>query len=246
MSSVYSVLKKHATQMHSTSNQYSSPNEAVNFDLGCIFIAVPKTGTTSIRSQVRSRGPYMIDNPHLTISQIQSIFYPYFLKCSLGRNNNFPFSGEVESDSSVREKSRKLFSKMFKFGSVRNPWARTFSLYRRKEGIQVSSQISFSEFVGAICCASETCVHPLKTVSQLDWFRDENGMVVMDYIFKLEEIGKACEEIRELTGGRVILDNQRRNVNPMKASYKDAYTLKDRKLVEKLFQEEIDFFGYIF
>ena len=188
----------------------------------------------------------MIDNRHLTISQIQSIFYPYFLKCSLGRNNNFPVSGEVESDASVRQKSRELFSKMFKFGSVRNPWARTFSLYRRKEGIQVSSQISFSEFVGAICCASETCVHPLKTVSQLDWFRDENGVVVMDYIFKLEEIGKACEEIRERTGGRVTLENQRRNVNPIKASYKDAYTLKDRKLVEKLFQEEIDFFEYIF
>ena len=188
----------------------------------------------------------MIDNQHLTIAQIQSIFYPYFLKCNLGRNDNFPVSGEVESDARVREKSRELFSKMFKFGSVRNPWARTFSLYRRKEGIQVSSQISFSEFVGAICCASETCVHPLKTMSQLDWFRDENGMVAMDYIFKLEEIGKACEEIRERTGGRVSLKNQRKNVNPIKASYKDAYTLKDRKIIEKLFQEEIDFFEYIF
>jgi hypothetical protein len=83
-------------------------------------------------------------------------------------------------------------------------------------------------------------------VSQLDWFRDENGAVAIDYIFKLEEISKACEEIRERTGGCVILENQRRNANPIKASYKDAYTLQDRKLIEKLFQEEIDFFEYIF
>ena len=188
----------------------------------------------------------MIDNPHLTISQIQSIFYPYFLKCSLGRNDHFPMSSDVSSDSNVRENSRELFSKLFKFGSVRNPWARVFSLYRRNEGVQVSSQFSFSEFVGAIRCASETCVHPLKTMSQLDWFRDENGVVVMDYIFKLEEIGKACEEILELTGGRVKIENQRRNVNPIRASYKDAYSLQDRKLIDKLFQEEIDFFKYVF
>jgi hypothetical protein len=135
---------------------------------------------------------------------------------------------------------------MFKFGSVRNPWARTFSLYRRREGVQVSNQISFSEFVGAISCASDTCFHPLKTMSQLDWFRDENGVVAMDYIFKLEDIGKACEEIRERTEGRVTLENLRRNVNPIKASYRDAYTLQDRKLIERLFQEEIDFFEYVF
>ena len=68
----------------------------------------------------------------------------------------------------------------------------------------------------------------------------------MDYIFKLEEIFKACEEIRERTGGRVKIENLRKNANPMKASYRDAYTLQDRKLIEKLFREEIDFFEYVF
>ena len=232
--------------MHLACSQYKSPNEAVNFDLNCIFIAVPKTGTTTVRSQVRSLGPFMIDNPHLSLAQIQSILYPYILKCNLGRNCNFPTPRELATDREVREDAIELFSTMFKFGSVRNPWARMFSMYRRKEGVQVSSQIPFSEFINNIQYASDTCLHPLKMASQLDWFRDKKGKIAMDYIFKLEEIEKAIEQIEEMSNGRITIQNKKKNVNPQSASYKDAYTQKEVKIVERLFQEEIEYLGYTF
>ena len=46
-------------------------NEAVNLEQNWIFVAIPKTGTTSIREQTRQNGTPLIPNPHLNILQIK-------------------------------------------------------------------------------------------------------------------------------------------------------------------------------
>lgn len=228
------------------SERFKAPNEAVNFELGCIFIAVPKTGTSSVRGQVRSSGPFLIRNSHLTLSQVKSTLYTYLLSCSLGKNTSFPAGENVKDELEVRSHFNITFGEMFKFGSVRNPWARTYSLYRRREGIQTSGQMSFPEFVESIRYASDTCVHPLRTRSQLDWFKDEQGDVKMDYIFKLEEIDLAIRHIMEVTNGRIALKNLKENVNPGQQSYRDVYTDKEKKHIQRLFEEDIEYFGYSF
>lgn len=65
-------------------------NQAVNFDKECIFIAVPKTGTTSIRSQLKQEGTPLIKNAHLNIIQIRDCLYVYLLKQAVGGNTSFP------------------------------------------------------------------------------------------------------------------------------------------------------------
>ena len=160
-------------------------NEAVNFDKKCIFVAVPKTGSTTVRSQMRQLGVPLIENPHLNIIQIRDALYVYLLKEALGKNKRFPTSN-VLADAEIRQKARETFDGFFKFSAVRNPWARAVSLYFRREGVKTSEGISFEEFCKHHWYSSDTCSHPTLHQNQFDWLSDENGELIMDYVFKLE------------------------------------------------------------
>ncbi len=66
------LLKKITRKVSRNASTPQSPeplilNEAVNFEKQCIFIAVPKTGTTSVRVQIGQQGTPLIPNPHLDI-----------------------------------------------------------------------------------------------------------------------------------------------------------------------------------
>ena len=59
-------------------------NEAVHSETRVISIAIPKTGTTTVRSQIRQHGTSLISNAHLDIMQVRDALYVYLLKNSLG------------------------------------------------------------------------------------------------------------------------------------------------------------------
>src|SRR4029077_4663650 len=95
-------------------SEFSSPNEAINFDKQVIFIAVPKTGTTSVRNQLRSQGPFLVPNSHLDITQLRSLLYFWSLRKILGTNARFP-NGGMPSDTQIRADSEQTFRRFFKF-----------------------------------------------------------------------------------------------------------------------------------
>ncbi|MCP4747062.1 MAG: sulfotransferase family protein [Desulfobacteraceae bacterium] len=222
-------------------------NEAVNFEKQCIFIAVPKTGTTSVRSQLKQQGAPLIGNPHLNIVQVRDSLYVYFLKQALGQNKSFP-SESISSDADLRSKAKEVFYSFFKFSAVRNPWARTVSLYSRREGVKTRDKISFEEFCKNHFYASDTCYHPTLHQNQLDWLCDENGRCIVDYVYRLEDFDQAINEITERTNGRVRLESKNANRNPNSDSrlYRDLYTEETRKLIAKRFERDIDNFKYTF
>jgi hypothetical protein len=222
-------------------------NESVNFDKQCIFIAIPKTGTTSIRSQLKQPGIPLIKNPHLNIVQVRDSLYVYFLKETLGKNDSFP-SDSVPSDADIRLKVKEVFENFFKFSSVRNPWARAVSMYSRREGVKIKDNLSFEEFCRNHLYASDTCLHPTLHRNQLDWLCDENGQCIMDYVYRLEDFNKSIIEISELTNGRVQLECTNANQNPdsESRSYRDLYSDETRKLIAKRFEKDIDEFKYTF
>ena len=124
---------------------YDFINEAINFKLQCIFIAIPKTGSTSVRRQIRQKGIPWIPSPHLNILQVRDLIYPHLLRSSLKQNLTFP-SKNIPADKDIRSLSKQIFKNFFKFSAVRNPWARAASLYFRNETIQVREKISFDNF----------------------------------------------------------------------------------------------------
>ena len=222
-------------------------NEAVNVEKESIFIAIPKTGTTTVRTQLRQPGTPIINNPHLNIVQVRSLIYVYLLKENLGKNRGFP-NHDHPSDADLREKAKHLFDTFFKFSAVRNPWARAVSLYARREGIKLKDNMAFAAFCEQHMYASDTSVHPTLHQNQYDWLCDQDGRILVDYFYKIEAFEQAIHEIRERTNGRIVLENVQRNQNPHSKSttYRDLYNDQSRKIIAKRFEKDIDYFKYTF
>lgn len=224
------------------------PNQAVNFDKRCIHIAIPKTGSNTVRSQLRPKGEPLIANPHLDILQVRDAICFYFLKKSSANNNSYPTKESLPNYADVRKQAATTFDSFFKFGPVRNPWARAVSLYHRREGIPMSGQMTFEEFCENHLYASDTCVYPTLHRNQLDWFCDEHGNFIMDYVFKIEEFETAIKEIEERTERRIKLEYRKANANPASRAqdYRKAYTSRTKNLIGDQFKTDIEYFGYEF
>ena len=219
-------------------------NESVNFSKKSIFVAIPKTGTTSVRRQLREFGSPVIRQPHLSIAQIKKIFYVYALKNNLSKNRQFP-SKSILDEKEVSELADKLFYSFFKFAGVRNPFSRVVSLYNRREGNQHKNKMNFKQFCYKINYSSDTCLHPTLHKNQLDWLMIGNKMV-MDYIYKIENFSSAINQIYERTEGRLKIKNIYSNVNPKSFSnnYHDYYDVETKNLIYKKFQKDFEHFEY--
>ena len=222
-------------------------NEAVHLEHKWIFIAIPKTGTTSIRTQLRQTGIPLIPNPHLNILQVRDAIDIFFLKKNLATNRSFP-SVEVKTYSQIRDDSVNFFSNAFKFASVRNPWERAVSLFFRKEGVRDQQNLSFDQFIENHLYASDTCVHPTLHKNQLDWICDDDGRILLDYIFKLENFSNAIKHIFERTNGLIRLENTVANKNEASKSseYRNLYSEKTKKMIARRFEKDIDTFRFTF
>ena len=142
---------------------------------------------------------------------------------------------EVRTYSQIKNDSASFFSNAFKFSSVRNPWERAVSLFFRKEGVQDQKNLSFDQFIENHLYASDTCVHPTLHKNQLDWICDDNGKILLDYVFKLENFSNAIEDIFERTNGLIRLENTVANKNESSKSseYRNLYSEKTKNMIAK-------------
>lgn len=202
----------------------------INHTLKCIFIEVPKTGSTSIRSIVGYS-----DKPHMNIKEIKEKFYE---ELSV-KDTNFLTRYIHNKRNDVK------WNSYFKFGFVRNPWDRIVSLYFRKEGIQMSDKMSFSEFVHWIENSSDTSIHPSKHKNQLDWFLNEKGDISVDFIGKFENL----EDDWKYISKQLNLDTSLPHANKSrvkKKHYTEYYTPELREIIADKFQKDIEYFSYKF
>jgi len=222
-------------------------NEAIIFEKKLIYIAVPKTGSSSIRRQLKKEGPYLMPYPHLDVLQIRELIYTWLLYNNLGQNKEFP-TADVKDDLELRAEAQRLFNDFFKFTIVRNPWARAVSLYFRKGGSPCTENPSFEEFCDRHIYASDTCLFPTRHKNQIDWVTDADGKIMVDYIGKVEELDESINEIASLTNNSIKLKNVNLNVNERSRSknYKDMYNQKTKNLIAKHFEKDIDLFKYTF
>ncbi len=207
----------------------------------CIFIEVPKTGSTSIRKIL---GYPII--PHLDLMQSKKEMinsFPY--------RNGYGILRRLDSlykyvPLQLRNKiTDNRFSNYFKFGFVRNPWDRVVSQYFRKEGIKMSKRISFEEFVKWIENSSDTSIHTSVHKNQLDWFTNEDGEVIADFIGKFERLNDDFEIAR----GKLGFNEGLLHANKSKIKrnhYTEYYNPKTSDIIAEKFKVDIEYFGYEF
>jgi len=167
--------------------------------------------------------------------------------------NNWPFTEKPNdtffkiyktvAPAIIRKKiGEVLFTHYFKFGFVRNPWDRVVSLYLRKEGIQMANRMTFEQFVFWIQNCTDTCIHPSRKRNQLDFFTNQDGKVLVDFIGKFENIDKDWEIICNKLGLLTLLPHKKKNNDRIK-HYMEYYTDLTRAIIQEKFIVDINYFS---
>ena len=139
------------------------------------------------------------------------------------------------------------YADYYRFGFVRNPWARILSWYlllHRNRPLELSEEQSrLEQFIstdactqGALCYFHYNC---------LDYFSDSNGKLKVDDIYRFENFHQPTSQLFI----RLRLPNHRLqplNNNQVIESYQDYYTKRTQRLVADKCKKDICYFGYQF
>lgn len=207
----------------------------------CIFVEIPKTGSTSIR---RILGAPQV--PHLDIWEIRRLMMSQLSDDKLRTERLRAGFYSLLPVDQRRRLGLSRFERFFKFGFVRNPWDRIVSLYSRQEGDQSHRAQSFTEFVRGIRYSSATCIHPSPHVNQLDRLVDPSGHLAVDYIGRFETLERDWRHICGRIGiADLPLPVTKKNKNKSD-HYSSFYTDETRHIVAERFRADIEFFAYEF
>lgn len=166
-------------------------------------------------------------------------------------NKDHAIRKEGNGHSLAREHDFRFYASYFKFGYVRNPWDRMVSYYHMMKENPTSNAghalwdyfrkinpDNFEEFLDK--CVDDTFVgNSLMNfaTNQIDYFVDKNGVLLVDYIGKVEE---------HLVDNPLGLDIPLTNASSIKKDYRSFYTDYTRKLIAERFKRDIEYFGYTY
>lgn len=155
------------------------------------------------------------------------------------------------------------YSDYFKFSFVRNPWSRLVSCYNDKinydsghvyeryenpfieylkEKKVFSEGMTFERFVEVICDISDDMAEA-HFRSQHLYLTDESGNILVDFIGRFEQLDNDFKFISEKLKVRIDLPHIRRG---KPRNYKDYYTTRAARMVERRYERDIEMFGYTY
>ncbi|MFB6257055.1 MAG: sulfotransferase family 2 domain-containing protein, partial [Flavobacteriales bacterium] len=155
--------------------------------------------------------------------------------------------------------SEEEFARMFKFTIVRNPYDRAVSCWKylmklypssvllgrpRKLGMRMSF-VRFLKELPRIWEEKEERHIATHTAPIWSDLTDEEGELLVDRIYRIEELDEALPELCDRLG--VQKDRiQRKNVSRDRGDHRRYYSKKARKWVEQLYGQDIERVGYEF
>lgn len=132
----------------------------------------------------------------------------------------------------------------YKFSVVRNPWDRVFSWYRNvvrdpihRQNFGITENCTFEEF-------TESHLDCWALDPQLDWLRDSNGRISMDYIGLFENLSETYAQIKNTLG--LPQAELPQMLNSKSVDYREHYSVTLRRRVAGKYAEEIEMFSYEF
>lgn len=150
-----------------------------------------------------------------------------------------------QSHIQAKELKRMLGSdwdSMYTFGLVRNPWDWQVSLYhymrQSSDHHQHELAKSLKDFKDYIYWRVNNEIR-----LQKNFFSDDKGNIIVDYIEKIENMDKFLEEISRKIG----YDINVKHLNKSKHThYTEYYDSETKRLVQNAFADDIEYFGYDF
>jgi hypothetical protein len=142
------------------------------------------------------------------------------------------------------------FADYFSFSIVRNPWDRLVSTYvhqdghllrtARARGIELEG-LTFDDYVRAV---SELQHAHLQ--EQHEYLVDEHGKPAVDYVGRFESLAAAFGEICRQLGIHEVLSHEKKSTQRKSKDHRSYYSPETKKIVEKRYARDIEFFGYDF
>jgi len=212
-----------------------------------VFFASPKTGSRSVRKLLDDHAEI-----HGRSADELTTDFPFY-------NHMRP----VELRDVFDERGWE-FDHYFKFVMVRNPWSKMVSLYEMfsfREGGQVSRlrrratrHEGFRSWVRTLDPTTPPEVGPgwdrsvirVGALSHLGFAGDEGGRPLVDEVVKLEEIEKDLPPVLERLGLPPPRRVPQTGRGRYRGSYRTYYDDASRELIGRLYEEDIERFGYTF
>ncbi|MBC8202441.1 MAG: sulfotransferase family 2 domain-containing protein [Planctomycetes bacterium] len=158
--------------------------------------------------------------------------------------NPQPFHDHIEANEIVDRLGLDVFKSYYSFAFVRNPWAWALSQYtyavknpRHTKHAFMKQFNDFDEYIRWHCKKDDSFY------LQKSYVCDSNGTQLVNYIGKQEKLSEDFAHVCKNIGIGTTLPKF--NVS-RKSSYKDHYTNDTKKLVETLYEEDIEYFKYSF
>lgn len=169
---------------------------------------------------------------------------------SIGKAVGLPVKHHLTAREVIAKIGQDKWDEAFKFTLIRNPWDKTVSLYeyrRRKNKTEIATRgIDFSEWVRMTHGTEKNGFYydnPKSFQPQVDWLKDTDGRISIDFIGRFESINEDFNKIKEVIGletGLPYLNASKR------IGYQSYYDDKTRRIVADWFREDIETFGYSF
>jgi hypothetical protein len=210
----------------------------VSYVYKCLFIHIPKSGGTSIERALGIFGDWKVEDRKNLFGLIQT-------KELLEKNflSNFLQHLTFSDIHSFHSDSVGFFS----FAFVRNPWDKLVSVYSnpdnnlinelKKDGFELEKS-SFTQFIHHL-----EYINHIHLEKQYKFVTDSKGDIIVDFIGRFENFEADFCKIVNITGCNGKLEHYNASFHD---KYRDYYTKDTRRIVQEIYSEDIDYFGYKF
>jgi hypothetical protein len=147
---------------------------------------------------------------------------------------------------------RAYFERAFKFAFVRNPFDRAVSLYRYLRRIRneaVPPETTFSEFCESVGGGDYPPVglYNYRGLNQCNpivrWLTDSSGKLIVDFVGRYENLEADFQEACRRIGIREPIPHKN---STRHMPYREHYDDHTRAIIERVYREDLERFGYSF
>jgi hypothetical protein len=222
--------------------------------LGLIYVAIPKTGTTSVNRALRNSCQSK-DDVKLVKDPIDKAFREKHQLNKIGDKR----PGMAKHLSAIQLKyilGAEEFERCVKFSVVRNPWARMVSRYffthvdfqpsepdkLRRGTSRTFHDQPFESWVYRIWIRSKV---GQRKNGQLAKLVDNDGQLLVDHVGRLENVQATLDWVSKEVGLDSPLEMPHIN-GTRKGHYAQYYNAATKEMVAEICRQDIEYFGYQF